>query len=196
MGRYSETCENDHPFSRLPVITGSMCTEPTVCNNLHMETLRNFTTPLPCIFFTFLDFVLWCFTYFRRQISFIFTDLYLLTYLLMELSPSWEAANCATTQELPSILWNPKVHHRVHKSPPLVPILSQIDPVHTIPSYLSPSGFPTNILYAIPRLPIRATCPSHLILLGLIILIMFGEEYNLWSSSLCHFHSVVAWRMR
>jgi hypothetical protein len=34
---------------------------------------------------------------------------YLLTYLLMELSPSGGAANSAATQEFPSILWNPKV---------------------------------------------------------------------------------------
>jgi hypothetical protein len=34
----------------------------------------------------------------------------LVTYLLMELSPSGGAANSATTQEFPSILWNPKVH--------------------------------------------------------------------------------------
>jgi hypothetical protein len=66
---------------------------------------------------------------------------YLLTYLLMELSPSREAANCADTQEYPNILWNPKVHYRTHKSRPLVPILSQIDPILTIPSYLSKIHF-------------------------------------------------------
>jgi hypothetical protein len=33
---------------------------------------------------------------------------------LMELSPSWEAANCAATQEIPRILWNPE--HIVHKN--------------------------------------------------------------------------------
>jgi hypothetical protein len=55
----------------------------------------------------------------------------------MGVSPSWEAANCVTTQELPSIVWNPKVYYHVHASPSLVPLLSQIDPLRTTPPYLS-----------------------------------------------------------
>jgi hypothetical protein len=59
----------------------------------------------------------------------------------MELIPSWEAANYAATQELHSNLWNPQVYYRVHKSPPLVLILSQMDLVHTIQSYFSKIHF-------------------------------------------------------
>jgi hypothetical protein len=59
----------------------------------------------------------------------------------MELSSSSGAANCAATQEFPSILWNPNVHYCVRKSAPQVPILSQINQIHIISSYLSKIHF-------------------------------------------------------
>ena len=67
--------------------------------------------------------------------SYLFTYLptYLLTYSMHQ-SP-WEANRFSASQEIPCILWNPKVHYRIHMCPPPVPILRQIDPVHTPTSH-------------------------------------------------------------
>jgi hypothetical protein len=54
----------------------------------------------------------------------------------MEQSPPLEANRFASSQEIPRILWNPKVHYRVQKCPLPVSILSQLNPFHTTKSHL------------------------------------------------------------
>jgi hypothetical protein len=126
----------------------------------------------------------------------------LLTYS-MEQSSNWEANRFAASQEIPRILWNPKVHYHIDKCPPPVSILSQLNPVHTPTFYLmirlniillsTPGStqwfLPLRVPYQNPvhvsSLPSLATCPAHLIPLDFITRIMVGEEYRSWSSSWC-----------
>ena len=61
-----------------------------------------------------------------------------------------------------------------------------------LPSGLLPSGFPNKTLYTPLPSPIRATCRAFPILLDFITRTILGEEYRLFSSSLCNFlHSLV-----
>ena len=55
--------------------------------------------------------------------------MHLLPYSMVQ-SPSREANWFAASQEIPRILWDPKVHYRTHKRPPPVSILGQPNPVH------------------------------------------------------------------
>ena len=67
----------------------------------------------------------------------------------MQQSPSWEASVTSASQEIIFIWWNPKVHYRIHKGRPTLPILSKIDPIHVSPFDLLKNHF--NIVF--PTIP-------------------------------------------
>ena len=64
---------------------------------------------------------------------------YLFTYLLRGAESFLRGKQISASQEIPRILWNPKVHYYLHKCPPPIPILSQLDTVHT-PHFPLPEG--------------------------------------------------------
>jgi hypothetical protein len=105
------------------------------------------------------------------------TFIYLLTYLRTELSPSWEAANCAAIQKIPSNFKEPEGSSPCSQKPstgpypepvrssshhPILFLLRSILILSAhlrlgLPSGFFPSGFPTNIIYAFLVSPI----PNH-----------------------------------
>jgi hypothetical protein len=50
----------------------------------------------------------------------------------MQQSPSWEANSHSASQDIPHLLWNQKFHYCVHKSLPLVPVLSELTGLPTL----------------------------------------------------------------
>ena len=127
----------------------------------------------------------------------------------MEQSPCLEAIRFAASQEIPCILWNPKVHYQIQKCLPIywASSIQSITPHPTswrsilllssnlhlvLPVVSFPQVSPPKTLYTPFLSPIRATCPAHLILLDFITWTILGEEYRSLRSSLCSFlHSSV-----
>jgi hypothetical protein len=66
----------------------------------------------------------------RKELSIALTPW---SCVFLEKSPVIHSA----TQEFPNIIWKSKIHYRVNKSPPPIPVLSQTNTVHITPSCFS-----------------------------------------------------------
>jgi len=84
-----------------------------------------------------------------------------------------------------SIFWARRIQYPPSQPISLRSILISCHLVLALPSGLFPSDFPSKILHAFLISAMRATYPARLILHNLSTVIMFGEEWKLWNSSLC-----------
>jgi len=120
----------------------------------------------------------------------------------MEERPSWEVNSSKASQEIPCLSLN----LRVHDSPPLVPILNNMNPVQALLSYCFKSCF-NIIIPLMPRSskssfslrfphkcpvwtpPLCHTCDTRSTTLppSLDNIIISGKDCKWWSSSLCNF---------
>jgi hypothetical protein len=135
-----------------------------------------------------------------------YNDTELLFYLLfcmgVKLGPSLEFNRFSASQKNSPHFMEPEGSlYPIHQCPPPVPILSQPNPVHTPTSYFlkihlniilpfTPRSPQWSLSFRFPHqtpvhtspLPIRATCPAHLILFDFITRTILGEEYRSLSS--------------
>jgi hypothetical protein len=96
-----------------------------------------------------------------------------------------EANRYSATQEISQHLWDLIVHYHIHNSMPFIPILRQMNPTYTSPTYFYIIHFST-ILPTIPQVFPLKMCgyiPPHLIFTDLIILKPVDEEYLLFQFS-------------
>jgi hypothetical protein len=104
----------------------------------------------------------------------------------------------SASKEILRLLWNQKIHYHVHNSPPRIPVLSQITPIHTLPPHFPNMHF-NIILPPTPRssewfLPFRlfnqhffykfilssmlTICPANLMLFYLIAIRYLVKSTN------------------
>jgi hypothetical protein len=121
----------------------------------------------------------------------------------MEQNPSWEADSNSASQGYTRLLWNPKNNFRVHKSLPLVSILSQMNPFHnfipclfniTVPSTPSSAKW-SHFLDFLCIFLVRNTSPVDLIVhywdLSWVSLMQYKRSYPIFIRSILIWNSQV-----
>jgi hypothetical protein len=108
--------------------------------------------------------------------------------------PSWSADSRSASQSIFHLLWNPKIHYRVHKSKPLDPVMSQKNPAHILKPYSFKIHFniisvcflvseidyfhqvfrPKFCLHFLSHM--HVTCPTHLVSLYLSTVIRYKTK--------------------